>query len=333
MNSNPDELRQLILNSKEPLLFKNLLTSKLLNWNLKDWRRILENKELEFRTGVFDYTKNPQWERTTNLTKGSFDYFLNQTESETKNWLYFDYKYLKDWLTDAEALRDNISWAPLGFPNITADDCTIWIGSKGAHTPCHMDTYGCNLVFQVYGKKLWIVSPPEENLRPTRVPYEESSPQDDEERFNESIVQLLVKQVVEVCNKETNNSIINPNMEQILFHNDFESLLRTLNICKSKCQENLQSNKNFRNENNQSGKSNELNQDEIIEKYKFIEKVPKLSSDQLKLFLEEQSNRFMDNTRVDTINSKENDVLELLNVLTDSDVVSLISRKLLANKT
>nr|QNJ44855.1 sHSP28 [Agasicles hygrophila] len=38
-----------------------------------------------------------------------------------------------------------------------------------------MDCYGFNLIHQIYGKKMWLLFPPEENLMPTRVPYEESS--------------------------------------------------------------------------------------------------------------------------------------------------------------
>lgn len=47
----------------------------------------------------------------------------------------------------------------------------------GAHTPCHLDSYGCNLVFQVQGRKRWHLFPPEDTpfLYPTRIPYEESS--------------------------------------------------------------------------------------------------------------------------------------------------------------
>lgn len=101
----------------------------------------------------------------------------------------------------------------MGFPERGVEDSTLWIGSSGAHTPCHLDTYGCNIIAQVYGKyvfyyyiqqnesiqyivalknmvlqidkfiplfsirKRWLLFPPSEtnNLKPTRVPYEESS--------------------------------------------------------------------------------------------------------------------------------------------------------------
>ncbi|XP_035892657.1 HSPB1-associated protein 1 isoform X2 [Anopheles stephensi] len=55
------------------------------------------------------------------------------------------------------------------------EDITFWIGSKQAHTPCHYDTYGCNIVVQVFGRKSWTLLPPEAKLTPVRIPYEESS--------------------------------------------------------------------------------------------------------------------------------------------------------------
>ncbi|CAG2054162.1 unnamed protein product, partial [Timema podura] len=69
-----------------------------------------------------------------------------------------------------------VTWANLGFPERTGSESTMWIGSSGAHTPCHIDTYGCNIVAQVMGRKQWILFPPSAPaMLPTRVPYEESS--------------------------------------------------------------------------------------------------------------------------------------------------------------
>lgn len=61
--------------------------------------------------------------------------------------------------------------------------CLFDQGSKGAHTALHYDTYGVNLVFQVKGCKVWKLWKPssceetevKDSMRPTRVPYEESS--------------------------------------------------------------------------------------------------------------------------------------------------------------
>eukprot|EP01134_Creolimax_fragrantissima_P002798 CFRG2798T1 len=55
---------------------------------------------------------------------------------------------------------------------------TLWVGSGGGCTPCHYDSYGYNLVAQIYGTKTWYLVPPTESahMNPQRVPpYEESS--------------------------------------------------------------------------------------------------------------------------------------------------------------
>lgn len=45
-----------------------------------------------------------------------------------------------------------IDWRSFGFAERNARHSTLWIGSEGAYTPCHFDTYGYNLVAQIYGK-------------------------------------------------------------------------------------------------------------------------------------------------------------------------------------
>lgn len=49
-------------------------------------------------------------------------------------------------------LFQSVSWADFGFPDKSGEDSTIWIGTKGAYTPCHMDSYGCNIIVQAYGR-------------------------------------------------------------------------------------------------------------------------------------------------------------------------------------
>lgn len=67
-------------------------------------------------------------------------------------------------------------WRALGL-DVEAEAGTFWLGSCGAHTPLHQDAYGANCVAQLYGTKRWVLFPPSASpaLRPTRVPYEESS--------------------------------------------------------------------------------------------------------------------------------------------------------------
>ncbi|XP_050306221.1 HSPB1-associated protein 1 [Anthonomus grandis grandis] len=178
MSSNSDnllEFRELILNSKKPLLIKNLVQCELTSWTLEQWTDLLKNDNLQFRCGTNAHTKEPQWESLCQIRTGKFQDFLNETKSNENDWWYFDYKYLCEWFTNKEAFKEKINWSSLGFPEITANESTIWIGSKGAHTPCHVDTYGCNMVMQLYGRKMWLLFSPEQNLKQTRIPFEESS--------------------------------------------------------------------------------------------------------------------------------------------------------------
>ena len=81
----------------------------------------------------------------------------------------------------------------------SSDKLTLWLSSQGAHTPLHYDTYGCNLVVQLSGRKRWRLWPPSSQsdsallppqkspisqactapqhlkLSCSRIPYEESS--------------------------------------------------------------------------------------------------------------------------------------------------------------
>jgi len=45
-----------------------------------------------------------------------------------------------------------IDWSEIGLRNRSGKQSTLWIGSQGAYTPCHYDTYGINFVAQIVGK-------------------------------------------------------------------------------------------------------------------------------------------------------------------------------------
>ena len=92
-------------------------------------------------------------------------------------WIYADYKYMIQLCDDLPELLQAIDWSPFGFEGRGGADSTLWAGSQEAYTPCHYDTYGCNLVAEVWGRKKWTLYPPSESaqLYPTRIPYEESS--------------------------------------------------------------------------------------------------------------------------------------------------------------
>ncbi|CAM9974356.1 unnamed protein product [Phaeothamnion confervicola] len=98
-------------------------------------------------------------------------------------WAYADYKHMAEMLAQeglpagTAAAAGLVRWAQFGLGDKNESDSTFWLGTEGAHTPLHQDTYGVNLVAQLHGRKTWTLFPPEDgaNLYPTRIPYEESS--------------------------------------------------------------------------------------------------------------------------------------------------------------
>ena len=95
----------------------------------------------------------------------------------SRYWVYADYKYMSQLCDGRPELIQAIDWGVLGFTGRGGADSTLWVGSEGAYTPCHYDTYGCNLVAQLWGQKKWTLFSPGDSahLYPTRIPYEESS--------------------------------------------------------------------------------------------------------------------------------------------------------------
>jgi hypothetical protein len=91
------------------------------------------------------------------------------------HWGYVSYCYLRQ-LLDDECPPSLIDWSRFSA-TATSLDTTLWIGTAGSFTPCHYDSYGCNWVAQIDGRKRWRVWPPHATpaMAPTRVPFEEST--------------------------------------------------------------------------------------------------------------------------------------------------------------
>lgn len=170
-------IRNLTIKSSTPLVFRKFVSDwPMCDWSQEKWISVFGNKEIPFRCLTKKFISDePCWERRCqlkNLTCKSFFDCL----TTSKEWMYFDYKRLHQWLSSDSELCKEITWKKFGYPDKGASETTLWIGNKGAHTPAHQDTYGYNIVAQVHGKKRWILFPPETGgLKPTRVPYEESS--------------------------------------------------------------------------------------------------------------------------------------------------------------
>ncbi|XP_015794903.1 HSPB1-associated protein 1 [Tetranychus urticae] len=180
----------------EPLILRN---SKVTNWpcyqwKTKDWLRNCADLQLNFRIHDKDSQQIPWENEAITRIDATLDQFLdwrNNKITQPNNsfadfdpanfWAYSSYNHLaKLPYESSKALIESISWSSIDFGSHLGKDgssSTLWIGSTGAATPCHYDTYGYNIVTQIVGKKLWILFPPSDavNLYPTRIPFEESS--------------------------------------------------------------------------------------------------------------------------------------------------------------
>jgi HSPB1-associated protein 1 len=91
---------------------------------------------------------------------------------------YADYKYMHQLFAESPDALAAVDWAQSFGQPADGADSTLWLGSRGAWTQCHQDSYGANLVAQLHGTKRWTLYPPSAGSRglyPTRIPYEQSS--------------------------------------------------------------------------------------------------------------------------------------------------------------
>lgn len=178
----PEILREVIPQLEEPVVFNNLLVDsngkniwKFLDWNLTELSEKLGHLSLPFRVGLNAKTtvrklqypmpisshindedssfQEPQWDfkcKVENMTMNEL-FKTVETSFQFKEWRYFDYKYMHEWFNDYPEILSSIDWRRFGFDK-QGRDSTLWIGSQGAHTNCHQDSYGCNLVAQIHGR-------------------------------------------------------------------------------------------------------------------------------------------------------------------------------------
>ncbi|XP_069790906.1 HSPB1-associated protein 1 homolog isoform X2 [Narcine bancroftii] len=188
---NPKEVRSIIELLQQPAVFLNMVSNwPALQWTAEHLSQMLDGKELTFRIGKRRTDKAPQFETQCEYIKGTLQEFLVWLHGENHSspglfssfprseyWAYADYKYIAMMFEDKAEFFQDVIWADFGFPGRDGRESTLWIGSEAANTPCHLDSYGYNLVLQVQGRKRWHLFPPDDtsNLYPTRIPYEESS--------------------------------------------------------------------------------------------------------------------------------------------------------------
>ncbi|KAH8419033.1 hypothetical protein KR222_001404 [Zaprionus bogoriensis] len=178
MNS---KLREIILNTRVPMVLNDFpIHWECFDGSLHTWCSHYDRDASDlpaFETmGVADCA-TPQWERKRTEKKMSMQEFLQNYSTppedggERVDWAAYQYVRANEL---PESCVKGIDFQSFGFAE-HQNDYSVWLGSKNANTPCHYDTYGVNIVVQVYGSKSWLLFPPETPLQSTRIPYEESS--------------------------------------------------------------------------------------------------------------------------------------------------------------
>ncbi|KAM7096575.1 HSPB1-associated protein 1 isoform 1-T1 [Ciconia maguari] len=187
----PGKAKEIVMTLQQPAVFCNMVGDwPALHWNAKYLSAVLDGKTIQFRLGLKTVDLVPQFETRCSYVKATLEEFLAWSCGQpsclsgpfscyeySKYWAYADYKYIARIFEDKPEIFQDVRWSDFGFPGRSGKESTLWIGSEGANTPCHLDSYGCNLVLQVQGRKRWHLFPPGDTsfLYPTRIPYEESS--------------------------------------------------------------------------------------------------------------------------------------------------------------
>lgn len=173
----PTHMKIAVSTANKPYVLKNIeLDWEIFQLSFDEWCKQMDNhlngNPVQFTSGTMKHSDLPYWEKFRTHEQFSFSQFGTKTKNDdfSDKWYSHSYRDIVSW---PENLRKSISFAKFGFEH--TDDILFWLGSKGANTPCHYDTYGFNIVVQVYGHKSWLLFPPGAPFTATRVPFEESS--------------------------------------------------------------------------------------------------------------------------------------------------------------
>ncbi|KAM9802603.1 HSPB1-associated protein 1 homolog [Syngnathus typhle] len=187
----PEEAQRIVAHLQQPAVFLNMTHGwPVLGWTVENLQERLGNRTVRFRLGRKEETNWPQFETQCCYVEASVSQFLRWLKGNTGEdvgafrdyprfqfWAYADYKYIAKMFAHQPDVFEDVKWEAFGFEGRNGKESTLWIGTEGANTPCHLDSYGCNLVLQVQGRKRWHLFPPEDTSKmyPSRIPYEESS--------------------------------------------------------------------------------------------------------------------------------------------------------------
>ncbi|PSN48234.1 hypothetical protein C0J52_03590 [Blattella germanica] len=335
LNDRPsaDLIRSMVMEGfASPMLFHGFINDwEIMSWDLGTWSEKLGNKALPFRSGIRRVTKCPQWEaecEKVNLTLREFlasDSSVKSENKENDKWLYFDYKYMNEWFAEQLEVLNAVSWKNFGFPERGGAESTLWIGNDGAHTPCHMDTYGCNLVAQVYGRF--------KSLRNNQI-YSYLQPSDDESRLQEALVRFFISQICKDLSEQQQLQLLNPN-EVDLLDNPVSDTTQYIDIWRNKCKSNKEEDEPVKKKvklsdvNDDCSHSGRLSVEEFLNNYKeSIKPVPKYTTAEFKHLLKEKWNRFGEEA-VLTTQANKNTIHDIVNAFCHPDVISKVKDMLL----
>lgn len=145
-----DSWVKFILNTRKPLILKNHRHRwKCFERNLHSWCQLWDDarqrEPLKVSAMDLHSVTTPQWERKQHtILMQSIDILQNNSDY----WYACNYQPLRDLPSQCS---QGIDFKRFGFSHLP-NDGTFWLCSKGANTPCHYDTYGCNVVTQIYGR-------------------------------------------------------------------------------------------------------------------------------------------------------------------------------------
>lgn len=154
MSRDKKALRTFIESATEPHVIKNArLSWKCFSTSFIEWCHQYD-METDGATQLFEtvpvlHHNSPQFEMYRTQIGMRLSEFLATSESDNDNIYTFSYKDLKEC---PDQCKEGVSFSDLGFPDEEVTDMTFWLGSKNAHTSCHYDTYGYNIVVQVFGR-------------------------------------------------------------------------------------------------------------------------------------------------------------------------------------
>lgn len=148
-----ETIRQIALEAKTPKILKNVdLKWPIFSQTLREWCETFDkhlNEKVIFDIGAVGHFDCPYWERFRATHSMTLVEFLDNAQSGAlkDKWATYSYQDIDSW---PHEIRKDINFNASGFDNV--EDILFWIGSKGANTPCHYDTYGINIVVQVFGR-------------------------------------------------------------------------------------------------------------------------------------------------------------------------------------